>query len=126
MLNNSDALFNGDVTVTGDATVAASMKHVLARAGIDWEEHLSAYIGDTPAHQLSRLHRGLSNWFSRSHDRVAENTGDFIQYETELVAPNSEVARFCQSVDDLRLMLDRVESRITSLERACNTDARPH
>ena len=82
---------------------------------IDWEEHLSRFIGDMAAHQLSNTARELYKWMQRSTGSFNMNVGEYLQEESQLVVGKAELDRFSQNVDELRSAVDRIESRLIRL-----------
>jgi len=97
MTHDNDALYQGRIDIQGDTGTARLLQQAMQAMEIDWEEHLSRLIGDTPAHQLGR--------------------GDYLQDETQLLAPVTEIQRFCRDVDTLRNDTERMQARIARLQQ---------
>lgn len=112
LTKSTDGMFNGEITVTGDVGLAHQLKGFFDAIDIDWEEHLSGVVGDAPARQLGNIHRNATDWFSRTLSGFFANSGEYVQEEIQVVAPNSEINRFCRDVDELRSDTDRLEARI--------------
>jgi len=118
---SNDVLYRGDVRIDGDLSVAEQFKDIVGGLQLDWEEWISPLTGDSAAHQLGEFSRQLSGWLSRTHDSMRSNTSDYLQEEVQLVAPNSEVQRFCADVDELRARADRFAARLALLEAGVST-----
>ena len=111
-----DILFSGEVTITGDTRLGQKFRKILSQVDIDWEEILSHYTGDMIAHRLGNRVRELSSWWRRSVSSVQQNSGEYLQEETRVVAANAEVEEFLAQVDKLRDDVARLEARIKRLQ----------
>jgi ubiquinone biosynthesis accessory factor UbiJ len=108
-------LFSGEVRITGDTRLGHQFKKVLQSMHIDWEQHLSRYIGDIAAHQLSQLSRELRQWMQRNASSFSMDVGEYLQEESQLVVGKAELDRFARNVDELRSTVDRIEARLTRI-----------
>ncbi|MBX2882358.1 MAG: SCP2 sterol-binding domain-containing protein [Granulosicoccus sp.] len=123
LTKNTDGMFNGDITIVGDTGLAHQLKSFFDAIDIDWEEQLASIIGDASAHQLGNIHRNASSWMKRTFSGFLADSGEYLQEEAAIVAPNSEVRRYCSEVDELRSGTDRLEARINQLRnKAAGTD----
>jgi ubiquinone biosynthesis protein UbiJ len=113
----NDALYRGDVKIDGDMQLAKSLKTVISGVDLDWQEWLSPVTGDTVAHQLGVAVEHFSSWFDRTSSAMQDNTREYLQEETGLLAPSSEVDYFCSDVDELRASVDRLEARLDLAEK---------
>ena len=137
LLKDPQALMSGSVSLSGDVATARQLKKIATDLDIDWEEHFSGLIGDAPAHQLFRFGNSVQSFFTRGAERFEQRAGDFIKNgssggtsNTEhpqgspggIAVSNTDVDSYCQSVDDLRSDMDRLEARLAKLEKpAINT-----
>ena len=48
---------------------------------------------------------------------MKRNTSEYLQEEVEMLAPNTEVKRFCSDVDEVREQLDRLTARIDVIDK---------
>ena len=117
LTDGNDALYTGEVTIEGDLALGQQLKEIMAGVDPDWQEAVSPLIGDTLTHRLDRLQQNFSGWSTRTRRNARQNTSDYLQEEIQLLAPNSEVSRFCSDVDELRAATDRFEARLQRLER---------
>ena len=123
LAGGNDALYKGEVTLEGDLRAGQKLKEILAGIDPDWEEIVSPLLGDTLAYRLGSAGRQLGNWLERTRASLQQNTGEYLQEEAEVLAPNSAVREFCAAVDDVRAAADRLEARLRRLERASARDA---
>jgi len=117
MTHDNDALYQGRIDIQGDTGTARLLQQAMQAMEIDWEEHLSRLIGDTPAHQLGRAQRGVHQWLQRALSGFVQDSGDYLQDETQLLAPVTEIQRFCRDVDTLRNDTERMQARIARLQQ---------
>ena len=48
---------------------------------------------------------------------MKRNSGEYLQEEVEMLAPNNEVKRFCAEVDEAREQLDRLNARVDVIDK---------
>ncbi len=111
------AFRDGSATIEGDALIGQTFQKFLKFARPDWEEELSRLVGDVAAHQLVRGFNSLFNWGRQSGESMARNAAEYFQEESRDLPSASEAQRFMREVDELREQADRVEARITHLEK---------
>jgi ubiquinone biosynthesis protein UbiJ len=109
--------------IRGDAEVANRYKELLMLARPDAEEELSRWVGDFAARRLTQF-AGRALSFARQARRTAgENIAEYLQEESRDLVNKTELDEFLQGVDELRETADRVEARLTRLERQLGTGA---
>ncbi len=111
------AFRDGSADVRGDALVAQAFQKFLKFARPDWEEELSRIVGDVAAHQLVRGFKDILNWGQRSSAAMAQNAAEFFQEESRDLPSSTEAQHFMEDVDMLREQADRLEARLTALEK---------
>lgn len=116
--SKNDAMYTGAVKISGDMATGEQLRHLINNLDIDLEEVVAPITGDAIAHQLGRLGSQLGSWFSETSSSLKTNTSEYLQEEAQVLAPNSEVNRFCTEVDELREFYDRLEARISQLENS--------
>lgn len=79
---------------------------------VDWEERLSQWIGDIPAHQLFKLVRFLS----QRGQAFNQNWVDYLQEEVRYLPTRIEVECFFQEVKQLEREVRELEQKITKLK----------
>ena len=110
--NSASVLFGGEIRITGDTRLGHQFKKVLQQLNIDWEEHLSRYVGDMAAHQLGNAARDFTKWMQRSTSSLNMDVGEYLQEESRLVVGKAEIDRFVKEVDELRDAVERIEARM--------------
>ena len=117
MTAGNQALFAGEVEITGDVETGKKFKRYLDSLEIDWEEHLSRFIGDSVSYQLGLAFRNLRDFADKTVLSMHQNVAEYLNEESELTAPKTEIARFIHEVDTLRAAFDRLDARISELEK---------
>lgn len=107
--------FAGEVEIRGDTHLGRQFKSLLADMEIDWEEHLSSFIGDIAAHRIAGLFNDLRTWSKTAADNFADDMGEYLQEESRDVVSEAEMGMFYQQVDRLREDTERLEARINRL-----------
>lgn len=115
LYSDNSALFNGTVGMSGDVKTGRAFKALIAALDLDWEEQLAGVTGDAVAHRFVRAGRELHNFFSTSLAHLGLDSGEYLQEEVRLLAPNSEIQRFCHEVDELLSDVDRLDARINQV-----------
>ena len=109
------------LSIDGDAELAQALQKILGQLDFDWEELLSRYFGDTPAHKFANAARGLANWAEKSLDLTRENVGDYLREEKRMLVTNPAMARFDKNLNRTRADVDRLTKRIARLDDMMNT-----
>lgn len=105
------------VRIEGDAELAARYRELLRLARPDIEEELSRWLGDLPARGLMRLARSAALWGRQASRSAAQNVTEYLTEERRELVGRGELEEFLLEVDRVREMADRVEARLTRLER---------
>lgn len=113
--NNSDAVFSGDIEISGSSRLAQQFTGILKRIEIDWEEHLSNITGDVIAHQVGEFVRSTASWFNRNWQSSELNLKEYLQEELRLTPGQLEMENFFDDVDQLRDDVERLAARINRL-----------
>ncbi len=109
--------FSGEVEILGDLALSRHLEACLGSLNIDWEELLSHYVGDIPAHQLGRVYRSCSSWLGEVRETLELDIAEYLKTEIALLPEREEVKAFIEAVDVLRADIDRLEARLKRLER---------
>lgn len=108
--------FEDDVSIEGDIELGQDVIDLFDTLEIDWEEYVSQYIGDIPAHQINRVARKIQQFGKRLNDSLQQSTNEYVHEEKNLFPPKEALADFFKEVDELRMDTDRIEARIKNLE----------
>lgn len=100
----------------GDLHVAQHFSQLAGGLQIDWEEHLSQYLGDAPAHWLMRLFTQAKTSASYHLQTAQRTLADAALEEKNIAAHPLAVQQFSQQVNQLRNDVERIESRIRQME----------
>ncbi|MGB0867029.1 MAG: SCP2 sterol-binding domain-containing protein, partial [Granulosicoccaceae bacterium] len=57
-----DPILDGRVQADGDMALASFLQQLLVVLTADWESQLAPFVGDTLAHKIGTLARGLAAW----------------------------------------------------------------
>ncbi len=114
--DSSQALFSGDVTISGDVETGQRFKQILDGIEIDWEEQLSRFTGDIIAHRTGDLVRDGLEWGHRVLESLQQDIGEYLQEESRILPSRVEVATFMDEVDRLRDDTERLEARVRRLQ----------
>lgn len=109
-------LFNKVVSIDGDIHVLQDLQRLLSELDIDWEEHLSRFVGDVPAHLVGNAVRGAKSWRRQRFNSFKQNMTEYVQEELAWLPPREEVNDFMNDVDQLREDVDRLETRYNRLK----------
>ena len=100
----------------GDAGDAQAFQKLLAYAKPDIEEELAGIIGDTAAHGIGQVARGVLDWARDARSTLSSNLREYLQEESRDVPSRYEVERFSRDVNRLRDDVDRLAARIDRLQ----------
>lgn len=118
MGNPMQTIRAGGAQVTGDGEVAQGFQQLFEAAQPDFEEELSRLTGDVAAHRLANLARDAVEFGRRARETFMQNVAEYVTEESRDVPLRAEVEEFLADVDGLREATDRLEARITGLERS--------
>jgi ubiquinone biosynthesis protein UbiJ len=107
----------GAVSISGDGQLAEQFQELARLLQPDFEEELSLFIGDVPAHQLARWVGIGGRWLQNAARTTFVNAAEYLAHERGDLVPRQEGEQFLQGVDAVREAVDRLESRLTLLER---------
>ncbi len=104
--------FADGVTMTGDSLVAEQFIQLLDQLDIDWEEKLSHFIGDIPAHHIGKWFGACRQWVKQSVDSMQQNIRDYVQEEKNWLPTREALQDFYQDVDALVFDVDRLVAKV--------------
>ena len=109
------AFANGEMQISGDLELGQRFQKIIKKLDIDWEEITSRYVGDTVAHKIGNLVRGVREWRRQAHETMRQDAAEYLQEEIRLLPRSEHVDDFLGAVDRLRSDVDRLEKRIQRL-----------
>ncbi len=101
--------------VEGDIQKVQQFGELLTEMEIDWEEHLSHYVGDILAHKACYGAKQLKNIADAQFFRMHKNAAAYVTEELRLAPGPLEVACFCDDVEQLQRDFDAVNKRVETL-----------
>lgn len=107
----------GQLRITGDADVAQDFQQLFAAAPPDFEEELARLTGDVAAHHLANFTRDALDFGRRVARTCARNAAEYLTEESHDLPTRTEAEEFLAAVDGFRDAVDRLEARVTRLER---------
>lgn len=115
--DTSEALQEPELQLTGDATLALTLKQYLDSLAIDWEYLLSSILGQTLAHKATQAASQFKQTSQQQKQSLQHNLRDYIQYEISLTPSPETLEDFYQQVDELKMETDLSESRLQHLQQ---------
>jgi ubiquinone biosynthesis protein UbiJ len=110
-------LQRGAVKIRGDVELAQRYRELALLLRPDFEEELSRFVGDAPAHQLMRLALGALAFGRRAVSTTALNAAEYLAHERGDLVPRAEAEVFFEGVDRVREDVDRFEARLSLFEQ---------
>ena len=111
-------LFAGHVTITGNTDVAHRFSQALGSLSIDWEEHLSHWIGDVGAHEVGNWTRKARDEARRIGGIQQQNLAEYLTEEARLVPHRFEFEAWQDEVERTRDDVDRLAARLDLLTKS--------
>jgi len=108
--------FADDISIQGNLELGQQVIDLFDQVEIDWEEHLSRFIGDSPSHQIGRITSRIRNWTEQVKDTLMQDINEYLHEEIQLVPPLEAVKDFFTDVDLLRMDTDRLDARVQLLK----------
>ena len=112
-----DALFSGNIKISGDTELGEQFQQLLSDVDFDWEEQLSKITGDVVAHQAGKLFQNARRFVHQSTTTLGLDIPEYLQEEARLLPTRVEIEHFLAQVDDLRSSSDRLEARVQRLQQ---------
>jgi len=113
----SEALFKGDISMSGDTSFIQELYAAFKNLDIDWEDHFARLFGDITTNKASELARDTKQWSNNSLDALMDDTEEYLHEEARLLPTRAEVKRFANDLDELRLGIDRIAARLAAIEK---------
>ncbi len=111
----TQAIFKGDISISGDIALGQHFQALFKQLDIDWEEHISHITGDVIAHSLGNIARGLLGWGKQTLNTLSMDASEYVQYESKDIASTPELEYFSERIDRIRSDVDRAEARVNRL-----------
>ena len=102
----------GDMEIAGDVDLAQQFQSILKTLEIDWEEYISKWTGDYPAHKLGNFFRDARKYVNESKEIIGMDISEYLRYEKELLPDQIEIDQFNSAVDVIRNDVERLRQRL--------------
>lgn len=112
---NVENLHASGLELRGNTAFIQDLQTALRELDPDWEFRLARIFGDVPVALLGDTLRELRTALGHAGSRLHENTRDFLQEESGLLAAPAALESFSEQLEMLTLRLDRLEARIARL-----------
>ncbi len=109
-------LFRGRLQIKGEIGLGQRFSRTLGGLQIDWEEHLSHWIGDPLAYQAGQAARSVRQHAADRHQIWRENIADYLTEEARLSPHTEELQAQATEIGVLRDDTERLAVRIRQLE----------
>jgi len=110
------AIRDGSLELIGDVETAQAFQELLSAAKPDFEEGLSAVIGDAAAHSLGTASNSVRSWASDVRSTMGANIREYLQEESRDLPSRYEFERYGSEVGNLRDDVERLAARINRLQ----------
>lgn len=104
------------VELRGDLRFAQQLQALLLDLHIDWEFHLSRFIGDVPTQAMADGVHAATAYARQTASRVGDDIRDFLLEESRVLPSQTELDAFYDAITALVLRVDRAAARIALLE----------
>lgn len=106
----------GKLDLQGDIQIAQHFSTLVKELDIDWEEHLSHYVGDVAAYQMSTWAKQAGNRLRQGIKRFEQRLFDAAVEEKRLTPHQLEVEQYLDNIHRLRSKTEKLDVRIAALE----------
>ena len=100
------------IRINGQAELADTLGFVLRNLRWDIEDDLSKVVGDMAAHRIVAMLNSFAGWQREAVRNLAENIGEYLVDEKQVLVTMGEFELFSKGVDELRDSLEKTESRL--------------
>ena len=111
-------LFQGDITLLGDAQLVRRLQSVFTQLDLDWQGLLEKPLGVVPADLLLSPLRQLSQWPKSVLTSSRADWQEYLQEEIALLPGEYEISAQGKGVNQLRQSTDRLEARVQRLQNS--------
>lgn len=112
---NRKKFFAEDVSIEGNVEIGQQVIALFDELEIDWEEYVSLWVGDVPAHNIGRFAKKISLFSKNLRETLYQNINEYMHEEIYLFPPPEELENFFHDVDILRMDVDRLDARVHHL-----------
>jgi ubiquinone biosynthesis protein UbiJ len=114
---DDDSVAPGKVEIAGDAELARRLEKLARNYAPDVEEVFANVFGDVLGVPLARAVRGALEHAGDGARHTVEDVADWLREESRLAIAPAEMDGFLDEVDHLRERTERLDARLTRMER---------
>ncbi len=122
LTRNTSSLKHDGIIITGDAGLLTKFQKILQNLDIDWEYQLSKFIGDIPTQFAHDSIHSAGQFAKKTRQNLQDDIDNYLHEEARLFPSATELNDFYESVDALRLRVDRLNSRTLKLQSESAAD----
>ena len=111
LLINQNSLSNQAITLKGDIQFAQDLNNTLLSLNIDWFNLFAPILGPVVTNELERFLLKAKTWSSKATVNLKRNIDEYLREERKLFPHNANLQDFGDSVDQLKLKIDRTKAR---------------
>ncbi len=111
---------DGRIEITGDTRLIQYLSSIIQEFEPDWQEPLSARVGDTLTWQFEQIVHKAGSFGSRLTEKIRLDSGEYLREESRVLAGEVAVGRFTDGVDEVLADFERLNQRIKSIEKRVN------
>lgn len=105
------------VELQGSTGFMQDLQWLLKDLDLDWEFHAGRLIGDVPVAALAKGIDSALAFSGKTLEVARTNLSEYVAHESGIFPDRSAQALFAAGLLDLTLQLDRLEARVTQLQR---------
>jgi ubiquinone biosynthesis protein UbiJ len=106
---------DGQLSLTGDLQVAQQFSELLKETDVDWEQHLSDYLGDGLAHKVAVRFRHFGEVLGSKQQDFSRIITEFAQDEAKITPHPLEVKEHHKKVNETRAKVDKMAARVAKM-----------
>ncbi len=120
---NRKQFFAEDVSIEGNIELGQQVIALFDELEIDWEEYLSQWVGDVPAHHMGNVAKKIRTFSNHLRETLFQHINEYTHEEIHLFPPPEALQDFFHDVDVLRMDVDRLTARIQQLIQSIDKEA---
>jgi ubiquinone biosynthesis protein UbiJ len=115
---DEDGVAPGKMEIAGDADLARRLEKLASQFAPDFEEAFARTFGDVLGVPLAKaVRKGLAH-AKETAGHLTQDSADWLRDEARIAVAPGEIDDFLDGVDLLRERSERLESRLTRLQRS--------
>jgi ubiquinone biosynthesis protein UbiJ len=110
------AVRDGSVKMSGDVEIAGQFEELLRLASPDLGQELARLVGEPAAREFGSARRAFAEWRETAGADVARGVAEYLQKDSQMLPPGTEVHEFARQVDEFVNGVERAEARVRRLK----------